>query len=75
MARKFKNQMWGSQFVAGPAEIIEKINASSTRYEGSLAHATMLAQTRIISQSDYEKIVHSLKLIRQELENSTFVFS
>ncbi|AFR26903.1 hypothetical protein RM11_1205 [Bartonella quintana RM-11] len=35
----------------------------------------MLAQTRIISQSDYEKIVHSLKLIRQELENGTFVFS
>ncbi len=32
-------------------------------------------QTGIISQSDYEKIVHGLELIRQEIEGGRFVFS
>ncbi|WP_273719712.1 MULTISPECIES: argininosuccinate lyase [unclassified Bartonella] len=80
---KLKNQMWGGRFIAGPAAIMEEINASidfdqklyQQDIEGSLAHAAMLAQTKIISQSDYEKIVHGLECIRQEIENGTFVFS
>ncbi|WP_035011604.1 argininosuccinate lyase [Bartonella vinsonii] len=80
---KLKNQMWGGRFIAGPAAIMEEINASidldqklyRQDIEGSLAHAAMLAQTKIISQSDYEKIVHGLKLIQQEIEEGTFVFS
>ncbi|WP_144751697.1 argininosuccinate lyase [Bartonella saheliensis] len=80
---KLKNQMWGGRFIAGPAAIMEEINASidfdqklyRQDIEGSLAHAAMLAQTKIISQSDYEKIVHGLERIRQEIEDGTFVFS
>ncbi|WP_208440223.1 argininosuccinate lyase [Bartonella raoultii] len=80
---KLKNQMWGGRFIAGPAAIMEEINASidfdqklyRQDIEGSLAHAAMLAQTKIISQSDYEKIVHGLECIRQEIEDGTFVFS
>ncbi|WP_375637317.1 MULTISPECIES: argininosuccinate lyase [unclassified Bartonella] len=80
---KLKNQMWGGRFAAGPAAIMEEINASidfdqklyRQDIEGSLSHAAMLAQTKIISQSDYEKIVHGLKLIRQEIEDGKFVFS
>ncbi|WP_273759130.1 argininosuccinate lyase [Bartonella sp. ML70XJBT.G] len=80
---KLKNQMWGGRFIAGPAAIMEEINASidfdqklyRQDIEGSLAHAFMLAQTKIISQTDYEKIVHGLECIRQEIEDGTFVFS
>ncbi|EJF74992.1 argininosuccinate lyase [Bartonella birtlesii LL-WM9] len=80
---KLKNQMWGGRFIAGPAAIMEEINASidfdqklyRQDIEGSLAHAAMLVQTEIISQSDYEKIVHGLKLIRQEIEDGRFIFS
>ncbi|WP_375656916.1 argininosuccinate lyase [Bartonella sp. CM120XJJH] len=80
---KLKNQMWGGRFAAGPAAIMEEINASidfdqklyRQDIEGSLSHAAMLAQTKIISQSDYEKIAHGLKLIRQEIEDGKFVFS
>ncbi|EJF85211.1 argininosuccinate lyase [Candidatus Bartonella washoeensis] len=80
---KLKNQMWGGRFAAGPAAIMEEINASidfdqklyRQDIEGSLSHAAMLAQTKIISQSDYEKIVCGLKLIRQEIEDGKFIFS
>ncbi|MCZ2157861.1 argininosuccinate lyase [Bartonella sp. 220] len=80
---KLKNQMWGGRFIAGPAAIMEEINASidfdqklyRQDIEGSIAHAAMLAQTKIISHSDYEKIVHGLKLIQQEIEKGIFIFS
>ncbi|WP_273717371.1 MULTISPECIES: argininosuccinate lyase [Bartonella] len=78
-----KNQMWGGRFIAGPAAVVEEINASievdqklyRQDIEGSLSHAAMLAQTKIILQSDYEKISHGLKIILQEIEEGTFVFS
>ncbi|WP_438721676.1 argininosuccinate lyase [Bartonella rochalimae] len=80
---ELKNQMWGGRFKAGPAAIMEEINASidfdqklyKQDIEGSLCHVAMLAQTKIISQSDYEKITHGLKKIHQEIEMSTFTFS
>ncbi|ABM45432.1 argininosuccinate lyase [Bartonella bacilliformis Peru38] len=80
---KLSNQMWGGRFAAGPAAIMEEINASidfdqklyRQDIEGSLSHAAMLAQTKIISHSDYEKIVHGLQLIRQEIETGSFTFS
>ncbi|CAK02545.1 argininosuccinate lyase [Bartonella tribocorum] len=78
-----KNQMWGGRFIAGPAAVMEEINASidvdqklyRQDIEGSLSHAAMLAQTKIILQSDYEKISHGLKIILQEIEEGDFVFS
>ncbi|MET3559453.1 argininosuccinate lyase [Bartonella japonica] len=80
---KLKNQMWGGRFITTPSVIMEEINASidfdhklyPQDIEGSFAHAAMLAQTGIISQSDYEKIVHGLKLIHKEIEDGTFIFS
>ncbi|AQX28552.1 MULTISPECIES: argininosuccinate lyase [unclassified Bartonella] len=80
---KLKNQMWGGRFKAGPDEIMEEINASidfdqklyRQDIEGSLSHVAMLAQTKIISQSDCEKITHGLKKICQEIEMGTFKFS
>lgn len=43
--------------------------------EGLLSHAAILAQTKIILQSGYEKISYSLKIIFKEIEEGTFVFS
>ncbi|QEE08275.1 argininosuccinate lyase [Bartonella kosoyi] len=78
-----KNQMWGGRFIAGPAAVMEEINASidvdqklyRQDIEGPLSHAAMLAQTKIILQSDYEKISHDFKIILQEIEEGDFVFS
>ncbi|MBB4075832.1 argininosuccinate lyase [Bartonella fuyuanensis] len=80
---KLKNQMWGGRFIAGPAAVMEEINTSidvdkklyRQDIEGSLAHVAMLAQTKIILQSDYEKISHGLKIILKEIEENRFVFS
>ncbi|WP_039758765.1 argininosuccinate lyase [Bartonella queenslandensis] len=80
---KVKNQMWGGRFIEGPATVMEEINASidvdqklyRQDIKGSLSHAAMLAQTKIILQSDYEKISYGLKIILQEIEEDKFVFS
>ncbi|MBA9082851.1 argininosuccinate lyase [Bartonella chomelii] len=42
--------------------------------EGSFSHVMMLAQTKIISHSDYEKIVHGLEFICQEVKERHVYF-
>jgi argininosuccinate lyase len=77
------NQMWGGRFATGPAAIMEEINASidydrklfAQDIEGSIAHATMLAECHIISEGDRDKIVHGLNTIRSEIEKGEFAFS
>ncbi|MDO6964788.1 argininosuccinate lyase [Rhizobium alvei] len=77
------NQMWGGRFAAGPAAIMEEINASigfdkklyAQDIEGSIAHATMLAANGIISETDRDQIITGLKQIRQEIESGAFEFS
>ncbi len=75
--------MWGGRFASGPAAIMEEINASidydrrlfAQDIEGSIAHATMLADCHIISASDRDKIIHGLNTIRSEIEAGGFSFS
>ncbi|MEO0545172.1 MAG: argininosuccinate lyase [Pseudomonadota bacterium] len=77
------NQMWGGRFASGPAAIMEEINASidfdKVLYEqdiqGSIAHATMLAASGIISSDDRDQIVHGLNTIKSEIADGTFEFS
>ena len=77
------NKMWGGRFASGPAAIMEEINASigydrklyAQDIEGSIAHATMLADCDIISGDDRDKIVHGLNTIRSEIEKGEFTFS
>lgn len=76
------NPMWGGQFASGPAEIMARINASiefdSKLYaqdiKGSIAHATMLAETWIISKKESSQIIKGLELIKKEIEAGNFVF-
>jgi argininosuccinate lyase len=80
---KVSNQMWGGRFASGPAAIMEEINASidydrklyRQDIDGSIAHATMLAECHIISTDDRDKIIDGLNTIRSEIENGEFAFS
>ena len=75
--------MWGGRFAGGPAAIMQEINASidydKRLYRqdilASIAHATMLADTGIITSADAKKIVKGLRQIEGEIAADTFVFS
>ncbi len=77
------NKMWGGRFASGPSEIMEEINASiaydqrlyNQDIDGSIAHATMLAETGIITKKDAKIIITGLKQIRQEIKDGKFKFS
>jgi argininosuccinate lyase len=79
---KASNAMWGGRFAAGPAAVMEAINASigfdrklsAQDIRGSIAHARMLAQQGIIATEDQERIVHGLNTIAREIEDGSFVF-
>jgi argininosuccinate lyase len=82
-SKSSSNQMWGGRFAAGPAAIMEEINASigfdkklyAQDIAGSIAHATMLAAQGIISEVDRDQIVSGLKQIEAEIESGKFEFS
>lgn len=76
------NQMWGGQFTSSPSELMSKINVSISfdkrlykqDIEGSIAHANMLAQQKIISAADAKAIVSGLKDILGDIEAGKFEF-
>lgn len=78
-----KNQMWGGRFSAGPAAVMQAINASididqrlwREDIKGSKAHAAMLAAQGIISAEDAAAIDSGLDAIAAEIEAGRFPFS
>ena len=76
------NQMWGGRFERGPAEIMERINASidfdrklyAQDIAGSKAHARMLVATGILAREDGEKIQAGLDAVKAEIEEGRFAF-
>ena len=78
MARKTTNKkaspntMWGGRYALGPAEIMERINASigfdrklyAQDIAGSLAHADMLGAQGILSAKDGRAIRQGLGRIK-----------
>jgi argininosuccinate lyase len=76
------NTMWGGRFAAGPAEVMEQINASigfdrrlyAQDIAGSKAHCTMLVHQRIISQEDGAAILAGLDRVLSEIEAGDFEF-
>ncbi|CAK0752326.1 Argininosuccinate lyase [Azospirillaceae bacterium] len=76
------NQLWGGRFAAGPAAIMQKINASigfdrrlaAQDIAGSKAHATMLAAQGIIAVEDAVAIRNGLDQIAQEILDDQFLF-
>ena len=76
------NSMWGGRFAAGPAEVMEQINASigfdrrlyAQDIAGSKAHCAMLVHQRIIGQDDGAAILAGLDAILAEIEAGNFAF-
>lgn len=76
------NSLWGGRFDAGPAEIMEKINASidfdknlyAQDIQGSQAHCRMLVAQNIIRAADGDKILGGLDQVRDEIEAGNFTY-
>ncbi|MEM6664319.1 MAG: lyase family protein, partial [Pseudomonadota bacterium] len=77
------NTMWGGRFAAGPAAVMEEINASidfdkrmaAEDIAGSRAHAAMLARQGIITQEDQVAIDAGLDQVWEEITDGRFTFS
>ncbi|MEM6489599.1 MAG: argininosuccinate lyase [Pseudomonadota bacterium] len=75
--------MWGGRFAAGPAAVMEAINASidfdrrlaGEDIAGSRAHVAMLAAEGIVTQADAAAIDAGLAQVAAEIEGGSFVFS
>ncbi len=75
--------MWGGRYKLGPAEIMEKINASigfdrrlyAQDIAGSMAHAEMLVARGILSATDGRAIRRGLQQVLAEIESGKFRFS
>ncbi len=76
------NSLWGGRFDAGPAEIMEKINASidfdkilyAQDIHGSKAHCRMLMAQGIISSDDGNNILAGLDQVKAEIEAGDFSY-
>ena len=74
--------IWGGRFAAGPAAVMEAINASidfdrrlyAQDIRGSKAHCAMLVATGIISQSDGKAILSGLDKVLAEIVAGSFPF-
>ncbi len=74
--------MWGGRFAGGPAEIMQRINASididrrmwRQDIAGSRAHAAMLVRQGILRQADGAAIARGLDRIEQEIAEGRFDF-
>ena len=75
-------RMWGGRFQEDTDALVEAFNASIAvdKYmalediQGSLAHATMLAEQGILSSEDAEAICQGLEAIAQDIRQGTFVW-
>jgi argininosuccinate lyase len=76
------NTLWGGRFAGGPAEIMERINASidfdkrlyAEDIAGSTAHCAMLVRQNILTPEDGEAITQGLGQILAEIEGGRFAF-
>jgi len=76
------NKMWGGRFAAGPAAVMEQINASISFDQrlfaqdifGSQAHAKMLVKQGIITAEDGKAIEDGLNAVLAEIESGQFEF-
>jgi len=76
------NALWGGRFAGGPAEIMERINASidfdkrlyAEDIAGSVAHCAMLVRQNILGKEDGEAIAAGLGQILAEIEGGRFTF-
>lgn len=76
------SKLWGGRFNLPTNKLVEAFNATILieqrlcpyDIQGSIAHATMLARQKIITQQEAESIITGLKMVEQEILQGTFVF-
>ncbi|RIN13847.1 argininosuccinate lyase [Staphylococcus warneri] len=76
------NKAWGGRFEAQPEEWVDEFNASidfdqnliDQDVQGSIAHATMLANQNIISQDEAHTIIEELKAIQKDVHQNKIEF-
>ncbi len=76
------NALWGGRFGAGPARLMEKINASiefdkrlyAQDIAASKAHCSMLMSRGIVSAGDGRAILAGLDAVKDEIERGDFAF-
>ncbi|MDH8805651.1 argininosuccinate lyase [Staphylococcus warneri] len=76
------NKAWGGRFEAQPEEWVDEFNASidfdqnliDQDVQGSIAHATMLANQNIISQDEAYTIIEGLKAIQKDVHQNKIAF-
>jgi argininosuccinate lyase len=76
------NTMWGGRYAAGPAQIMERINASidfdrrlyAQDIAGSKAHCRMLVDCKIIEAADGDAILAGLDAVLKDIETGDFEF-
>ena len=74
---------WGGRFTAPTDEFVEQFTQSVSfdkrlaHYDiaGSIAHAKMLAKTKIISKKESDEIITGLKKIEEEVASDQFKWS
>lgn len=74
---------WGGRFESNPESWVDAFNASihfdknliNQDIQGSIAHATMLAEQNIINQHEAEQIIQGLKEIQQDYYNDNLELS
>lgn len=77
-----KKKLWAGRFKKGTHKVAEKFSASidfdkrlyKEDIEGSIAHATMLANEGIILKKEADKIIKGLKQIEKEIAKGDFPF-
>ncbi len=77
---KKTNQQWGGRFEEKMDDFILSFNESvsfdkrlaNDDIRGSIAHATMLGEQAILSQTDVTAIIAGLTEIKQEIEAGAF---
>src|ERR1043166_7257514 len=77
------NALWGGRYSGGPAEIMQRINASIDvdrrmylqDLAGSRAHCAMLVARGILSRADGAKIQKGLDQVEREITAGAFRFT
>ena len=80
VSERDKSPLWGGRFAASPAEAFERLNASIPfdirlapyDIKGSIAHARMLGQKRVVTEEEAGELVRGLRVILEEVESGRF---
>jgi argininosuccinate lyase len=82
MAKQAQKRMWGGRFAEETDKLVQEFNASINidkhmalqDIQGSVAHATMLAEQNIISKKEAAQIIKGLEGIGKDVRSGKFIF-